>query len=252
MLPPVLTGGIFISENEYGTLFSHKMQKGKRVLIIYNEKYSDFNSMMARYEEEMRRLYKNSPQNGGTGEPAAEPEDKSLEQKLENRQSLPQEIRKEVLGSLPTEENVSPEKTEIHRPEDYAYVTNGEQGMNPENDKGKIIVTATSGREAYPLQGVRVVIDKECPNDGVGRLELVGILFTDNCGRTEPLTVETVNRSLSQEPGEKGETFTTYYVSARKDGYFPIDKYPVDVFGGQTSILELGLTPLPEDFEGGN
>ena len=69
MLPPVLTGGIFISENEYGTLFSHKMQKGKRVLIIYNEKYSDFNSMMARYEEEMRRLYKNSPQNGGMGEP---------------------------------------------------------------------------------------------------------------------------------------------------------------------------------------
>lgn len=221
------------------------------MLIIYSEKYSDFSSMMARYEEEMRRAYASAPHLEGTGVPAAAQEDNALEEKLARQDAAVQQAAELVLESLPTEENTTPDKTEIHPSEDYAYAMDGVQGLNPENDLGKIIVTATSGRDAYPIAGVNVIIDRADTNDGGGRQELVGILVTNSSGRTEPLTVETVNRDLSREPDEKGDTFTTYYISARKAGYFPIDRYPVDVFGGQTSILELSFTPEPEYLGGG-
>lgn len=225
------------------------------MLIIYSEKYSDFSSMMARYEEEMRRAYASAPHLEGTGVPAAAQEDNALEEKLARQDAAVQQATELVLESLPTKENTTPDKTpdktEIHPSEDYAYAMDGVQGSNPENDLGKIIVTATSGRDAYPIAGVNVIIDRADTNDGGGRQELVGILVTNSSGRTEPLTVETVNRDLSREPDEKGDTFTTYYISARKAGYFPIDRYPVDVFGGQTSILELSFTPEPEYLGGG-
>lgn len=221
------------------------------MLIIYSEKYSDFSSMMARYEEEMRRAYASAPHLEGTGVPAAAQEDNALEEKLARQDAAVQQAAELVLESLPTEKNTTPDKTEIHPSEDYAYAMDGVQGSNPENDLGKIIVTATSGRDAYPIAGVNVIIDRADTNDGGGRQELVGILVTNSSGRTEPLTVETVNRDLSREPDEKGDTFTTYYISARKAGYFPIDRYPVDVFGGQTSILELSFTPEPEYLGGG-
>ena len=231
--------------------FLIKFYKGKKVLIIYSEKYSDFSSMMARYEEEMRRAYASAPHLEGTGVPAAAQEDNALEEKLARQDAAVQQSAELVLESLPTEENTTPDKTEIHPSEDYAYAMDGVQGSNPENDLGKIIVTVTSGRDAYPIAGVNVIIDRADTNDGGGRQELVGILVTNSSGRTEPLTVETVNRDLSREPDEKGNTFTTYYISARKAGYFPIDRYPVDVFGGQTSILELSFTPEPEYLGGG-
>lgn len=221
------------------------------MLIIYSEKYSDFSSMMARYEEEMRRAYASAPHLEGTGVPAAAQEDNALEEKLARQDAAVQQATEFMLESLPTEKNTTPDKTEIHPSEDYAYAMDGVQGLNPENDLGKIIVTATSGRDAYPIAGVNVIIDRADTNDGGGRQELVGILVTNSSGRTEPLTVETVNRDLSREPDEKGDTFTTYYISARKAGYFPIDRYPVDVFGGQTSILELSFTPEPEYLGGG-
>ena len=231
--------------------FLIKFYKGKKVLIIYSEKYSDFSSMMARYEEEMRRAYASAPHLEGTGVPAAAQEDNALEEKLARQDAAVQQSAELVLESLPTEENTTPDKTEIHPSEDYAYAMDGVQGSNPENDLGKIIVTVTSGRDAYPIAGVNVIIDRADTNDGGGRQELVGILVTNSSGRPEPLTVETVNRDLSREPDEKGNTFTTYYISARKAGYFPIDRYPVDVFGGQTSILELSFTPEPEYLGGG-
>lgn len=225
------------------------------MLIIYSEKYSDFSSMMARYEEEMRRAYASAPHLEGTGVPAAAQEDNAPEEKLARQDAAVQQAAELVLESPPTKENTTPDKTpdktEIHPSEDYAYAMDGVQGLNPENDLGKIIVTATSGRDAYPIAGVNVIICRADTNDGGGRQELVGILVTNSSGRTEPLTVETVNRDLSREPDEKGDTFTTYYISARKAGYFPIDRYPVDVFGGQTSILELSFTPEPECLGGG-
>lgn len=218
------------------------------MFYIYSEKYDDFGNMMARYKEEMRRTYNSVPHTEGTGEPAAAKEDALLEEKLPQSESINEELKKDDrredfdYEGGPTNE----EKPEVNVEVNYK----AEAGID--DDVGKIIVIVNSGREAFPLADVRVLIDREETIDGDGRLELVRVLVTDASGRTEPVTVATVNRELSQSPEDSGLTFSTYYVSARKNGYFSIERYPVDVFGGQTSILELGLVPKPEELGEGN
>lgn len=118
-------------------------------------------------------------------------------------------------------------------------------------DSGYIIVSANSGRDAIPIAGVTVVIDRLDEHDHESRQELVAVLTTNQSGRTEAVKVETVSRTLSQSPGDAGP-FMTYYVSARHPGYYPVINRPVDVFGGETSLMELELVPLPEDLSGGN
>lgn len=118
-------------------------------------------------------------------------------------------------------------------------------------DSGYIIVSANSGRDAIPIGDATVIIDRLDENDIQNRQELIAILRTNQSGRTDPVKVETVSRTLSQQPGDLGP-FMTYYVSVNHPGYYPVINHPVDVFGGQTSLLELGLIPLPEDLTGGN
>ena len=79
------------------------------MLIIYSEKYSDFSSMMARYEEEMRRAYASAPHLEGTGVPAAAQEDNALEEKLARQDAAVQQAAELVLESLPTKENTTPD-----------------------------------------------------------------------------------------------------------------------------------------------
>lgn len=225
------------------TFAFHKVLRRKKVFYIYSEKYDDFGNMMARYKEEMRRTYNSVPHFEGTGEPAAEKEDSSLEEKLPKNESIIEELKKDNSqedfyyngGAIDKESS------------DEDFEVNYKNNEDIADDSGKIIVTVNSGREAFPIEGVRVLIDKEGEDSKDGRFELVGVLVTDSSGRTNPVTVAAANRELSQSTEENGATFTTYYVSARKRGYFSIDKYPVDVFGGQTSILELGLVPKPEE-----
>lgn len=118
-------------------------------------------------------------------------------------------------------------------------------------DSGYIIVSTNSGRDAIPISGATVVIDRLDEHDHDSRQELVAVLTTNQSGRTEPVKVRTVSRTLSQSPGDLGP-FVTYYVSAKSFGYYPVINRPVDVFGGETSLLELELIPLPEDLSGGN
>ena len=320
------------------------------MLKIYNERYSDFNSMIERYEREMREAYglrrkineDEEPIRGGTGTPAAEPEDISLETPAppelepvpfpeilsrpapENAQSqigaeaapqpdsqtgqtppmqqpqfmgrqmqpappqsmqmpryVPQSVPERAETLLPEEmpqpfpvpatekmpggENQPPEelgelgqREKIQtRPlqenaEGKIYIGEGNTARSHVPiDSGYIIVSANSGRDAIPIAGVTVVIDRLDEHDHEGRQELVAVLTTNQSGRTEAVKVETVSRTLSQSPGDAGP-FMTYYVSARHPGYYSVINRPVDVFGGETSLLELELVPLSEDHSGGN
>ncbi len=317
---------------------------------IYNERYSDFNSLIERYEREMREAYGLSrrtvenrgsessgtgtqsanqqaseaealaarqqneitntpaavpetaeegtseavqqggatntpiaiPHSGGTGTPAAEPENETFERPVPPQlepvpfpdtfpqQEQPQE--EEELGQIemPREEpqfetQQQEGNDEIGEQDGYVLQPTEEGGRNEQvspgdgntdrsnvqSDIGYIIVSANSGRDAIPISGVTVVIDKLDENDPSGRQELIAVLQTDRSGRTVPVKVKTVSRTLSQSPGDMGP-FVTYYVSVRHPGYASVINRPVDVFGGETSLLELALTPLPEDLSGGN
>lgn len=211
--------------------------KGKRVKRINNERYSDFASLIARYEKEMREAY------GKTNLPTemipeTERKEPLAEENSEKRMPDPP-LFEEAPARMPTE----PPHSERPFPEEPP--TEDNEAL-PLDDTGEIMVTANAGRGAVPLSGVSVLIDRNDPDDEVHRQELVGLLETDSSGKTENIRIKTVNRRLSLVPGNSGP-FATYYVSTRLAGYEPVDHLPVDVFGGQVSLLKVEMIPLAED-----
>lgn len=188
----------------------------KRVFFIPTERFSDFNSMIERYEQEMRKLFAEKQKETGFSEKAKE-------------------------SFAPIE--IIPEKDE------------NEKALPPEDKTvpdgiGNIIVEVTTGRGAVPLSGVDVVIDRLDIDDPRGRKELVAVKTTDQSGRTKPVPVKTVSRELSLEPGSS-EPFSTFYVTASEKDFEPVKNRPVDVFANEVSILKIDLVPKPEKLYGG-
>lgn len=185
--------------------------------------------MIERYEREMRTAYENKIK------------DTNIEEPLINEGVYPNE--KEPSFEL---EQMEAENQIL---DDSSRNSDNKDSSAPENDKGFIVIITNSGRGAVPLEGVNVVVDRVNEDDPSHRQELVRILKTNSSGRTSKISVDTVSRSLSQTPGNPGP-FATYYVSADLLGYVPVHDQPVDVFGGETSLLELELVPEPEDLGG--
>ena len=193
----------------------------KRVFFISTERYSDFNSMIERYEQEMRKLFEEKQKNSGFEEPVRE-----VMEPLKNVAPVPEIPEKEP---------------EIKSEEPPKIVPDG---------IGNIIVEVTTGRGAVPLAGIDVVIDRLDLDDPKGRQELVAVLETDRSGRTKPVPVKTVSRELSLVPGN-AEPFSTFYVTASEKGFEPVKSRPVDVFANEVSILKIDLVPKPENLYGG-
>lgn len=186
----------------------------KRVFFIPTERYTDFNSMIERYEREMRRIF-------------------SEKQKIAEKDGF-------SAGEIP-----------VMIPKIAEPVPKAEKSGEPVPEgTGIIIVEVTTGRGAVPLPGVDVIIDRLDRNDPDGRQELVAIETTDRSGRTNPAEVKTLGRELSLEPGNTGP-FSTFYVSASEKGYEPVKSRPVDVFSDEVSILKIDLVPKPEKLSGG-
>lgn len=206
----------------------------KRVFFIYTERYSDFNSMIERYEKEMRKLFEESRKaNSSFEEPAKEtavfPEDSPQIPQFQER-----------------------EQGYIDVPEQEILPLQEEEPLPPKKDKtGSMVVEVTTARGAVPLEGVTVVIDRFDVNDPMGRKELMAILETNSSGRTKAVELPAADKELSLEPGQK-DPFYTYYVSVKNKGFDPVKERPVDVFSGEISILKIGLIPTPENlFTGG-
>ena len=187
------------------------------MLFISTERYSDFNSMIERYEQEMRKLFSEKQKISGFEEPV-----------------------REVMEPL---KNVVPvqEITEIKKEEQPKTVPDG---------IGNIIVEVTTGRGAIPLPEIDVIIDRLDLDDPDGRQELIAVLETDRSGRTKPVAVKTVSRELSLVPGNS-EPFSTFYITASEKGFEPVKNRPVDVFANEVSILKIDLIPKPENLYGG-
>ena len=186
------------------------------MFFISTERYSDFNSMIERYEQEMRRIFSEKQKISGFSE-------------------------KTEKAIVPLENVIIETKPEVTLPLEKEPVLDG---------IGEIIVEVTTGRGAIPLPGIDVVIDRLDFDDPKGRQELVAVLETNQSGRTNPVPVKTVDRELSLAPGNS-EPFSTFYVSASKKGFEPVKSRPVDVFSNEVSILKIDLVPKPENLSGG-
>lgn len=191
------------------------------MLFISTERYSDFNSMIERYEQEMRKLF-------------------SEKQKI----SVFEEPAKKVMAPLESAASV----TELLKNE--PEIKTEERPKTVPDGIGNIIVEVTTGRGAIPLPEIDVIIDRLDLDDPDGRQELIAVLETDRSGRTKPVAVKTVSRELSLVPGNS-EPFSTFYVTASEKGFEPVKNRPVDVFANEVSILKIDLVPKPENLYGG-
>lgn len=214
------------------------------MFFIYTERYSDFSSMIERYEKEMRKMFESSPKTETDYSLRGEPD---LETAVfpEDAIPVPEFQQREQSGNEIPERPMEPQVTAMPLPP----VQPQEQ---PLPDKiGSIVVEVTTARGAVPLSGVTVVIDRLDVDDPMGRQELIAVETTDTDGRTKPVEVQTVSRDLSLTPGSPNP-FATFYISARTDGFEPVRSRPVDVFSEEMSILKIDLIPIPEKLgEGG-
>ncbi len=212
----------------------------KRVFFIYTERYSDFNSMIERYEKEMRRLFEEKQKNSGFEQPAVQtavfPEDAPSVPRFQEREQDNTEVPE---GSNPV--------VPLPRFEEPPRIPSS---ANDESMTGTIIAEITTARGAVPLSGVTVVIDRLDADDSRGRKELIAVEETNRSGRTEPVKVKAAPRDSSLEPG-KTDPFTTFYISAKRDDFEPVKDRPVDVFADEISILKIDLIPKPENLAGG-
>jgi len=143
----------------------------KKVFFIPTERYSDFNSMIERYEQEMRRIFAEKQRISGFEEPAAEtavfPEDApavpEFQQREQDNIKVPEPEREEKAQPLP---EIVPD------------------GI------GHIIVEVTTARGAVPLSGVDVVIDRLDTDDAKGRQELITLKQRIRAEEQNPLRLK--------------------------------------------------------------
>lgn len=201
------------------------------MFFISTERYSDFNSMIEQYEQEMRRIFAEKQKIADS----ITDESESIRQVL----NVTDENETNNLIGIPQETQEAPLKEETT---DSRIISDG---------VGNIIVEVTTARGAIPMEGTDVVIDRLDGNDENGRQELIAIETTNQSGRTRPVSVNTVSKELSLVPGNS-EPFSTFYVTAAVTGFEPVKNRPVDVFANEISILKIDLIPKPEHLSGGD
>ncbi len=200
------------------------------MFFISTERYSDFNSMIEQYEQEMRRIF-------------------AEKQKIAD--NINSEFEKTEQNSNVSEENSIDTPIEMPRePEVTALKTETDDDRIVSDSVGNIVVEVTTARGAIPIEGTDVIIDRLDKSDPNGRQKLIAVETTNQSGRTNSVSVNTVSKELSLVPGNS-EPFSTFYVTAAVSGFEPVKNRPVDVFASEISILKIDLIPKPENLSGG-
>ena len=111
-----------------------------------------------------------------------------------------------------------------------------------ENDVGYLIIQTLTAGKGVPVPGAHITVTDEV--DG-GIVEKV--LVTDRNGQTERIVLKAPGRDNSLSPGQ-GNNYSIYNVRTDKEGYFPVENLDVPIFGGQTTIQQVLLIPVPEGY----
>lgn len=106
---------------------------------------------------------------------------------------------------------------------------------------GYLVVNVSTARGALPLEGASVTVSYEEEDNS----SVYSVLTTDMSGKTEKLELPAPSRELSEIPGNT-KPYSTYTVSARKDGYYTVTNVGVPIFSGVTSIQPIEMLPLAE------
>lgn len=104
---------------------------------------------------------------------------------------------------------------------------------------GNLIIQARDANEAVPLSGVRVRVMDSNGN-------VLYNLTTDESGDTEQISLETVDRELSQDPNYSGTPYTSYDLEIEARGYNNLYIRGVQIFDGENAIQPVSLIPMQE------
>ncbi|MBQ4324760.1 MAG: hypothetical protein IJC29_03100 [Clostridia bacterium] len=103
---------------------------------------------------------------------------------------------------------------------------------------GYLIVEASTAENALPIPGALVTVTSP-PGTGSTALSVE----TDISGRTERLVLGTVDRALSEVPGNV-HPYTTYDITVVAEGYYPFYAREVPIFSGVTTLQPAALIAL--------
>lgn len=110
-----------------------------------------------------------------------------------------------------------------------------------DTDRGELVVHVTSASQTAPVEGADVVVARSAGNGGY----LIWHDKTDASGNTPPFELPAPPRGLSESPGN-AVPYSVYDVRVSSPGFYILDNLDAQVFGGQTSVIDANLTPLPE------
>lgn len=211
------------------------------------EKSADFADVMEQYIKEMKRYYaRRSPTPERRAVTSGDLPEATIPEKAEPAAAaLP-------VPELPPTETL-PEKTEREREPEAVITMDRNDPLFKDilpapsdfTDKGEVVVKICIGDEAVPLEGSNVAIYTE----QAGKKVLLGLQTTDEEGCTPKITIKTVGRDASELPG-RVIPYTTCFINVWAPNYYPVVNREVEVFGGETSLVEIEMVPLPEERPG--
>ena len=102
---------------------------------------------------------------------------------------------------------------------------------------GRLAVRAYLADGALPIEGVLVRVYGT--NEGESGIERSG--FTDMDGIWGPTELPAPQRSYSESPHPKEQPYSTYRVTALKEGYYPKVISEVAVFEGGTTLMPINM-----------
>ncbi len=93
-----------------------------------------------------------------------------------------------------------------------------------------------------PVEGAIVTVWQ---NVG-GRQNILGKRTTDRNGLTTPISIEAPDKSLSLEAGQN-DVFSVVDARVDKEGYYTVVIKNVQIFSGETTVVDTPLIPLPDN-----
>lgn len=108
-----------------------------------------------------------------------------------------------------------------------------------ENDVGYLIIQTLTAGKGVPVKGAYITVSDPNKGDFIER-----ILVTDSNGQTEKIELIAPNRENSMTPSGT-DNYSIYNIRTDKEGYYPVENLDVPIFGGQTTVQQVLLIPVP-------
>ena len=105
---------------------------------------------------------------------------------------------------------------------------------------GYLMMQARTAHDAVPLGGVQITVLDDEQNR-------IYELTTDENGETRSVSLETVDKSYSQNQNFAGTPYVTYNVLAQAQGFNTLFVADIPIFDGELAVLPLALVPMQEN-----